>query len=147
MRKREKKNDILSKINNITLKEFTQRKNKIEAELNQIQNNLDNSVTRVRDSVLHSVLPADKIRKKPFKSVGLAVLIGFAVGLPKFRGKKSSKDGAGSNRGLGVTNLMVDEIKRLAAQKAAGYIMEMIDAKFADHFKSDDLNKENNKNQ
>ena len=137
----------MSKKNDITLKEFIQRKNRIEAELNQIQNNLDNSVTRVRDSVLHSVIPADKIRKKPFKSIGIAVLIGFVVGLPKFRGNKKRKDGAGSNHGLGVTNLMVDEIKRLAAQKAAGYIMDMVDAKFSDHFKSDDLNKENNKNQ
>jgi ElaB/YqjD/DUF883 family membrane-anchored ribosome-binding protein len=137
----------LSKKNDITLKEFVQRKNRIEAELNQIQNNLDNSVTRVRDSVLHSVLPADKIRKKPFKSVGIAVLIGFVIGLPKLKGKKKSKEGGGSTHGLGVTSLMADEIKRLAAQKVAGYIMDMVDAKFSERFKSDGSNKENNTNQ
>jgi len=139
--------DQLSKKNKKTLQEFNQRKNRIEAELNQIHNNFDSSVSSIRDSVLHSVIPADRIRKKPFKSIGLAVLVGFVVGLPKFRGKKNRKNGAGSNRSLGLTNLMVDEIKRLVAQKAAGYIMDMFDAKLSDRFKSDDLNEENNKYQ
>ncbi len=139
--------DQLNKKNDITLQEFIQRKNKIKAELNQIHNNFDNSVNRVRDSVLHSMIPADKIRKKPFKTVGIAMLIGFVVGLPKFRRKKNRGNSTGSNPKLGVTNLMVDEIKRMAAQKAAGYIMDMVDAKFSDHFKSDDTNNENNKKQ
>jgi ElaB/YqjD/DUF883 family membrane-anchored ribosome-binding protein len=121
-----------------SLQEFIQRKNQIEAELNQIQNDLDNSVTRMKDSILENVIPTDRIRKKPFKSVGIAIIAGFVLGLKRVRKRKSSGNDGQAHYEPGVTHLMFDEIKRMAAQKAAGAVMDIIDKKFSERFHSSD---------
>ncbi len=128
----------MSKEDQNSLQDFIQRKNQIEAELNQIQNDLDNSVTRMKDSLLENIIPTDRIRKKPFKSVGLAALAGFILGLKKIRKKKSVNPDRNIEYEPGVTHLMFDEIKRMAAQKAAGVVMDIIDRKFSEHFHSTD---------
>jgi ElaB/YqjD/DUF883 family membrane-anchored ribosome-binding protein len=127
----------LSDHKNITLKEFNQRKNRIEAELNQIQNNLDRTVHRIKDSFLESVIPADKIRRKPFKSIGIAIIVGFAAGLPKIKKKKSGKENVDTNGKPGISILLKDELRRLVAQKTAGYIMDVIDSKLSSSLKPD----------
>lgn len=132
---------------NITLKEFNQRKNRVEAELNQIQNNLDSTVHRVKDSFLESVIPADNIRRKPFKSVGIAIIVGFVAGLPKKRKRKSGKEIVDDNGKQGVSSLLKDELRRLVAQKTAGYIMDVIDSKLSSRLKQDAKSDQDDGNQ
>jgi ElaB/YqjD/DUF883 family membrane-anchored ribosome-binding protein len=128
----------VSKEDQNTLQDFIQRKDQIEAELNQIQNDLENSVTRMKDSFLENIIPTDRIRKKPFKSVGLAALAGFILGLKRVRKKKSGNADNNFEYEPGVTHLMFNEIKRIAAQKAAGIVVDVIDKKFSERFYSSD---------
>lgn len=133
--------------NDITLKEFIQRKNRIEAEVKQIHNNLDSSVHKVKDSFLQLIIPTEKIRRKPFKSIGIAIIVGFAVGLPKKKTGKSRKNGMNTSDKPGLSNLLMDELKRLVAQKTAGYIMDLIDVKLSSGLKSDNKSGQGEENQ
>lgn len=132
---------------NISLREFNQRKNRIEAELNQIQNNLDNTVHRVKDSFLESFIQTDKIRRKPFKSVGIAIIVGFVAGLPKIKKRKTGKEIVDTNDNPGISILLKDELRRLVAQKTAGYIMDVIDSKLSSSLKPDNKIDQDNGNQ
>jgi ElaB/YqjD/DUF883 family membrane-anchored ribosome-binding protein len=117
---------------NKSLKEFIRKRNQIEIELNQLQNDLGQSVTSMKDSIIDNIIPTDRIRKKPFKAVGIAALAGFVLGLKKIKKKKSGSKERGINQDPGVTHLMFDEIKRMAAQKAARVVMDIIDRKISE---------------
>lgn len=117
---------------NKSLKEFIRKRNQIEVELNQLQNDLGQSVTSMKDSIIENIIPTDRIRKKPFKAVGIAALAGFVLGLKKIKKQKPGSKERGINQDPGVTHLMFDEIKRMAAQKAARVVVDIIDRKISE---------------
>jgi len=110
-----------------SLKELEQRKKRIEAELNQIHHNLDYSVNKVRDSIISKIDPSDRIRKHPFKSFGIALVAGFILGLPKIRNKSSNTNVNRRPGSPGLTTLMLDEFKRIAARRAVHFVMDNLD--------------------
>lgn len=132
-----KKANPLSSKNNTTLKELEQRKKRIETELNQIHHNLDNSFNNVKASLIRSIDPSDRIRKKPLKSLGIVVITGFAIGLMKGRRKRSVENGRVLHQKSGIANLMFDEVRRLAARKAALYFLDLVEANLPGFDKSE----------
>lgn len=110
-----------------SLKELEQRKKRIEAELNQIHHNLDHFANKVKDSIISKMDPSDRIRKHPFKSFGIALVAGFILGLPKIRNKSENSHGNRRPGSPGLTSLMLDEFKRIAARRAVHYIMDNLD--------------------
>lgn len=126
-----KKADPLSSKDNITLKEFEQRKNRIEAELNQIRYNLDRSFDKAKSSVIKSIIPSGSIRSNPLKSVGIAVVAGFVLGLAKGRKKNSGENETVRFRKPGISYLIFDELRRMAARRASLYFMDLVDAKIS----------------
>lgn len=112
-----------------SLKELEQRKKRIEAELHQIQYDVDSSVDSMKERLLSTLLPVKAIQKKPFKAIGIAIIAGFALGLPKVgkfrvRRKEKSKNSGGNP---GVTSLMLEEFKRIAARRAVQLFMDTVD--------------------
>ncbi|MEX0769267.1 MAG: hypothetical protein WD035_00945 [Balneolaceae bacterium] len=115
--------------------ELEQRKKRIEAELNQIHQDMDSSVDVMKEKVLSTVLPVKAIRKKPFKAVGIALIAGFALGLPRLRMKsrrreKNYKEERGRSS-QGMTSLMFDEMKHIAARRAVRFFMDTVDEKLS----------------
>lgn len=118
--------------------ELEQRKKRIEAELNQIHQDMDSSVDVMKQKVLSIVLPVKAIREKPFKAVGVALIAGFTLGLPRLRMKSKRREknyeeeSGGSSQG--VTSLMFDEMKRIAARRAVRFFMDTVDEKLSARF-------------
>lgn len=126
-----------------SIKELEQRKRRIETELNQIHNNLDDSVNKMKDSVLSVLIPAEKIRKNPFKSIGIAFVTGLVFGLPKLRKKTGSRSHEQySTKSPGLTSLVLDEFKRIAARRAVQYVMDAVDKGTAEKHENEDRNQE-----
>lgn len=126
-----KRSNVMKKSSRETLKVLEQRKKQIEAELVQIQNDVDSSVDSIKERFLSSLLPVKMIHKKPFKAVGIAVLAGFTLGLPRLRLGKRRKGTAGRRDSQGVTSLMMDELKRIAARRAVGLFVDTLDDQLA----------------
>jgi len=114
------------------LKELEQRKKRIEAELNQIHQNLDNSFNKAKTSLVSLADPSGHIRRKPLHSLAIAVIAGFAIGYLKSQ-KKNNKTPSSEVQSPqwapkpGIANLLFDEVRRMAARKAAVYLMDFLD--------------------
>lgn len=114
----------LSKIDDISMSELQARKKKLKQELEYIKASVGNSASEVRDDVISSILPVEKIKKQPFKAVGIAVVAGFILGLPRLRGKRVKGE---KIKTYGFSSMLMDELKRMAARKAMIYITELVD--------------------
>lgn len=112
-----------------SIEEIQVRKERLKNELDAIETKYAAKIGGVKRLVNGSMEPAKNIRRNPLKSVGYAVLIGFAVGL--VRSKKSSKKKRRQNHSgestVGLTSLLMSEFKRLAARKAMVFVSEMVD--------------------
>lgn len=120
----------MSKQETNRLDELEQRKRKIRTELNQLHHQLDGSMRNAGHKAAHSILPVKWIRKKPFKAIGASLLTGFILGLSRGRGKskKIRKGESGSTESRpGMSSMIVDELKRVAARRAVQSIVEMVD--------------------
>jgi len=111
------------------LKELEQRKKSIEAELLQIQYDVDSSFDSIKEKFLASVIPVKAIQKNPFKAVGIAVLTGITLGLPRLTKKKGVKSNHREKKGIprGITSYMLDELKRIAARRAVYFFVDTLD--------------------
>ena len=75
--------------------------------------------------------PVEYIKKNPFKAVGTSVLVGVALGL---MGKEKSSNGETSGRNSHkekLFDLLFDEVKRVAARKAATYLSDLVDERIS----------------
>jgi len=113
--------------------ELEQKKRKLEAELHQIQEELDNSLDEVRNDVSSKLNPKEMIRKYPVPAVGVSVLIGFLLGHKGKSGNSSSSTGE-------VSNALLSELKKVATKKAISfatdYIEDMLERKAEEHLSS-----------
>jgi ElaB/YqjD/DUF883 family membrane-anchored ribosome-binding protein len=114
----------LSNKDDISLSDLQARKKNLELELEKIKESVSTSASDVKDGIISSVLPVERIRKKPFKSIGIAIAAGFILGLPRLRGKRIKGE---SVKSYGFSSMLIDELKRMAARKAMIYITDLID--------------------
>lgn len=113
--------------------ELEQKKQELEAELHQIQRELDHSLDRVRDDVSSKLDPKEMIRKYPVPAVGISVLIGFLLGHKGKPNRSASSSGD-------VSNALLSELKKVATKKAISfatdYLEEMLERKADEHLSS-----------
>lgn len=114
----------LSNIDDISMTDLQARKKKLKQELENIKASVGSSASEVKDDVISSILPVERIKKQPFKAVGIAVVAGFILGLPRLRGKRVK---GGEVKSYGFSSMLIDELKRMAARKAMIYITELVD--------------------
>ncbi|SHF49289.1 hypothetical protein SAMN05443144_10984 [Fodinibius roseus] len=114
-----------------------QKKKELEAELTHIQDELDDSIDRVRSEVSDKLDPKSFIRDHPLPVVGGAVLLGFLLGHNDRHSPGSSTSSASDGK---FTSTLVYELKRLATKKALSYVTDFmeqkIDEKAGRHFGS-----------
>lgn len=111
------------------LDKLEQKKKELEAELEHIQEELDQDVIGVQSEVSRSFSPDRLIRKYPLPILGASVLLGFLVG-HEGGGRKGRREGSSDS---GISDTLITELKRLATQKAirfAGdYLEELLEEK------------------
>lgn len=105
-----------------------QKKRELEAELNNIQHELDDSIDRVRSDVSDKLDPKSFIREHPLPVVGGAVLLGFLLG-HNDRHSTSSVSSSSSTEST-LTNTLLYELKRLATRKALSFATDFMEKKF-----------------
>ena len=104
-----------------------QKKRELEAELGNIQSELDDSIDKVRHDVSDKLDPKSFIKKHPLPVVGGAALLGFLLG--------HSDDGAASKHSSsssdsGLSGTLIYELKRLATKKALSFATDFMEKKF-----------------
>jgi ElaB/YqjD/DUF883 family membrane-anchored ribosome-binding protein len=114
----------LSNKDDISLSELKSRKKILEDELESIKVSVSSTTSDIKDDIVSSILPIERIRKQPFKSIGIAIAAGFILGLPRLRGKRIKGE---SVKSYGFSSMLIDELKRMAARKAMIYITDLID--------------------
>jgi ElaB/YqjD/DUF883 family membrane-anchored ribosome-binding protein len=95
------------------------RKEKLESELQFIQSQLKSTLEEIRDDVTAQVNPLTWIKKYPLKAVGVAMVAGIVLARI---GKRS-----GNSNSFG--GLLASEIKRVATQKAVGFLVDSIETR------------------
>lgn len=124
----------MSKNKSMSMADIRLRKTKLKDDIELLEGNFENRYKKVKSNVFGSFNPLDTVRKKPLQSVGIAVALGIVVGLS---GKKKRKRVSGSSEDIvgfdkpGFTGILFDEAKRIAAQRAAYYLSELVDQKLA----------------
>lgn len=104
-------------------KTLRQRKMELEAELAAIQNELDDSVDKVKTDVSSSLDPVEYIKRHPIPVFASAVFVGYLVG----RGGDDDNENE-------VLSTLWYEIKRLAVRKGIGMVSD-----HADRFLNDSI--------
>lgn len=109
--------------------DIRRRKTRLKDDLELLEGSFENRYRKAKKSLLGSFKPVETIKKRPFQSIGVAVILGLAAGLSS---KKKAASNGQENSGTvpsrpGFTGLLFDEVKRLAARRAASYISEVID--------------------
>lgn len=114
--------------------DFRKRKIRLQDDLELLEGSFENRYTKAKKSLLGSFKPVETIKKRPLQAVALSVAAGVVLGLSskkkrKKRSRSENYSDSSSSRSVGFTSLLIDEVKRIAAQRAASYISEMMDKK------------------
>ncbi|RNC80026.1 MAG: hypothetical protein ED557_12915 [Balneola sp.] len=103
---------------------IAQKKKELKANLVRIQNDLDQSLTNVRDEVAESFTPKEIVKKYPLPVIGVSLVIGFLLG----SGGGSRKSGKSSKEGIAQS--VGNSIKKKLTQKAVDAALDYVDEKF-----------------
>lgn len=107
------------------------RKKKLRDDLDKLESGFKERADKVRSIIPGQIRPIDSIRKHPFRSLGIAIATGLVLGLSSGKKKRSQSDNEVYSNNLshnsGFSSLLMDELKRLAAHRAASYISDLID--------------------
>jgi len=103
------------------------RKKKLKDDLDLLENSFENRITNIRKNILGVFQPVDYIKKNPFKSLGTAVILGITLGVTGRKKGENTEGGVSDSTKLIFSTLLLDEIKRIAARRAASYISDLID--------------------
>lgn len=95
------------------------RKEKLESELQHIHSQLESTLEEIRDDVTARISPLYWIKKYPLRGVGLALVAGFVL----------ARWGKGSAKTDSFGGLLASELKRVATQKAVGFMVNTIEKK------------------
>lgn len=110
--------------------DIRKRKEKLKDDLETLEGNFEHRISGVQKRVMGTLDPLGYIKRNPFKVVGASILFGFTIG--KIGTDKSSDEGESDHRHQEkLFNLLFNEIKRVAARKAATYLSEFIDQKIS----------------
>lgn len=112
------------------MREIRQKKKQLRDDLDLLESGFENRISKVSNFLPGKIHPVKTIQKHPLESVGIAVLIGTAAGLLSGSGRKRKGDSQSeSSSKEGFTSLVFNELKRVAAFKAASYISNMLETK------------------
>lgn len=107
------------------------RKKKLEDDLDKLESGFKDRAQKIQSIIPSSINPIDSIRKRPFRSLGIAIAAGLVLGLSSSKKKRSGSGDEvhsySTSHSSGFTSLLMDELKRLAAHRAASYISDLID--------------------
>jgi len=120
--------------NKHSVKEIQLRKQKLQQEIDLIEQKYTNKATKVSKGFQNTLKPIRTIRNNPLKSLGISIAIGFVLGLSgrskRTSTKSQSDDGKQSGNGdSGFSSLLMNELKRMAAKRAMMYISDIVDRK------------------
>jgi len=104
------------------------RKTRLQDDLDLLEQSFENRFSKAKKSMLGSVQPVEFIKKRPLQMFGAALVVGLALSLTR-RKKSKSSDTESSMRSPAFTGILYDEMKRIAARRAASYMSEWIDQK------------------
>lgn len=112
--------------------EIQLRKQKLQDEIDSIEQKYSKKATKISNGIQKTLKPIKTIRENPLKSVGVSIALGVIVGLSGRRKKKSDTSSSdypvsSGTSGTGFTNLLMSELKRMAAKRAMMYISDIID--------------------
>lgn len=117
-----------------TMTELEERKKRIEAELEQLQDDLDDSVDNVKNEIVSKTNPVYWIREYPLESVAFSAAVGFLISFKsgKFHSATNSTSGDSSSSystssGGGIKDAILKEIKKKAMKIAIDKITELLD--------------------
>lgn len=116
------------------VKEIQLRKQKLQQEIDQIEDKYSSKATKVSKGIQNTLKPIQTIRDNPLKSLGISIAIGVVLGFSGRSKRSSSKsksdDGNSSGKGdSGFSSLLMSELKRMAAKRAMMYISDIVDRK------------------
>ena len=117
----------LNKKNKLTMADIRLRKKKLKDDLDLLENSFENRISHLKKNISGVFQPVDYIKKHPFKSVGIAVTLGIALGISGSKKRENTEGGVSDSTKLIFSTLLMGEIKRLAARRVASYISELID--------------------
>lgn len=106
------------------LDELEKRKQQLEAELANIQDELDDSIIKVRKDLGSRLDPKTIIKKYPLPIVGASVVIGFLVGHKRKNGRDDSD--YSSSKGE-IRKTLFSEVKKLATRKALSFATDYLE--------------------
>lgn len=115
----------------MSMMEIKFRKKKLEDDLEKLESGFKSRAQKIQSIIPDNLNPIDTIRKHPFRAFGIAIATGLVVGLSS-RKKNRSRSAEESynnhsSQNTGFSALLMDELKRLAAHRAASYISDLID--------------------
>jgi hypothetical protein len=118
----------------LSMADFRKRKVRLQDDLDLLEGSLENRFSKAKKSLLGSFNPVETIKKRPLQAVALSVVAGVVLGLSGKKKRKRPKDTgdyieSSSSGSTGFTSLLLDEVKRIAARRAASYISEIMDEK------------------
>jgi hypothetical protein len=120
----------------LSMADFRKRKIRLQDDLELLEGSLENRYNKAKKSLLGSFSPVETIKKRPLQAVALSVAAGVILGLSGKKKRNKQKDtgeysNGNSGSSTGFTSLLFDEVKRIAARRAASYISEMMDQKIS----------------
>jgi len=142
--------------NKHSVKEIQLRKQKLQQEIDLIEQKYSNKATKVSQGIQNTLKPIQTIRNNPLRSLGISIAIGVVLGLSgrskRTSSKSQSDDGERSGNGdSGFSSLLMNELKRMAAKRAMMYISDIVDRKVMPEIRathtadtSDSKNQDNN---
>jgi ElaB/YqjD/DUF883 family membrane-anchored ribosome-binding protein len=112
----------------ISMSELRERKEKLQEELDALENDIEGRISGVQKKLMGNLEPVSIIKRHPFTSVGASILAGLAIGLI---GKKGKREETGDSSGVEFSRIVIDEVKKLAAKKAVQSLSDLIDQKLS----------------
>jgi hypothetical protein len=107
------------------------RKEKLEAELQLLQTQLETTMQDIRGDVTARANPLYWIKKYPLPMVGAAFAAGLLISVT---GNKKDDNGNGNRNGAGRAftfgALLAVELKRVASQKLVGFLVNAYENQF-----------------
>lgn len=117
----------------LTIDEIKQRKEKLQQEIDHIEEKYSQKATKIEGRIRSTLQPVQTIQKNPFKSIGVAIAVGFLIG---YSGRKKNKASQATQsthtfdtEPSGFTPLLMNELKRMAVHRAMIYLTGLVDHK------------------
>lgn len=116
----------------LSMREIRQKKKRLKDDLDLLESGFENRISKISNFLPGNIHPVKTIQKYPLKSVGLALLFGAVSGILTGSGNKRKSETQSESSGKdGFPSLVFNELKRVAAFRAASYISDLLETKMA----------------